>query len=74
MKTLTIAGSILLALGLAGVIWGGVVMHQDRDSIDIGEMHIVVDKGEFPPLGIAGAIGAGVGAVMIGIGASAGRD
>lgn len=74
MKTLTIAGSILLALGLAGVIWGGVVMHQDRDSIDIGEMHIVVDKGEFPPLGIAGAIGAAVGAVMIGVGATAGRD
>ena len=69
MKTLTLIGAILLALGLAGVIWGVVAMQDDRDEFDIGDVNIVVDEGDFPPLGIAGAISAGVGVLMIGAGA-----
>lgn len=73
MKSLTLIGSILLALGLAGVIWGLVEMYEDRDSFDIGDAHVVVDEGDFPPIGIAGAIGAGVGVLMIGVGAVGGK-
>ena len=73
MKTLTLIGAILLALGIAGVIWGVVEMQQDRDELDIGDVNIVVDEGQFPPIGIAGAIGAGVGVLMIGAGAMGGK-
>jgi len=73
MKTLTLIGAILLALGLAGVIWGVVAMQDDRDELEIGDVNIVVDEGDFPPIGIAGAISAGVGVLMIGAGAMSGK-
>ncbi|MBK8207704.1 MAG: hypothetical protein IPK87_13085 [Planctomycetes bacterium] len=74
MKTVTMLGVLLLALGLAGVIWGVVEMYEDRDTIDLGkDAEIVLDDGDFPPLGIAGAIAAGVGAIFITVGAVGGR-
>ncbi|MCA8915107.1 MAG: hypothetical protein KDB90_06815 [Planctomycetes bacterium] len=73
MKTLMTVGAILLALGLAGMIWGGVEMYNDRDTFDVGDVHVIVDEGDFPPIGIAGAIASGVGVLMIGTGAVAGR-
>jgi hypothetical protein len=65
MKILIYIGAPLLALGIAGVIWGLVSMYDDRDTIEIGDSQIVLDKGDFPPVGIAGAIVAGVGLVMV---------
>jgi hypothetical protein len=73
VKILILIGAPLLALGIAGVIWGLVSMYDDRDAIDVGDVHIVVDEGDFPPVGIAGAITAGVGAVMIAAGVMAGK-
>jgi hypothetical protein len=73
MKSLMLIGAILLALGIAGVIWGLVEMTDDRDTLEIGDSEIVFDEGDFPPIGIAGAIMAGVGLLMIGGGALAGR-
>ncbi len=74
MKVLTIVGSILLALGLAGVIWGVVQMQDDRDTLDIGDTEIVFDEGDFPPIGIAGAIGAGVGGLLLVLGVATGAS
>jgi hypothetical protein len=34
---------------------------------------VVVDEGDFPPIGVAGAIAAGVGVMMIGAAALAGK-
>ena len=73
MKILMLIGAILLALGIAGVIWGVVDMYDDRDTLEIGDSEIVFDEGDFPPVGIAGAIVAGVGLLMVGAGALAGR-
>jgi hypothetical protein len=73
MKTVTLLGVLLLALGLAGVIWGVVEMYDDRDTMEIGDSEIVFDEGDFPPLGIAGAIAAGLGVVLIVVGAASGR-
>jgi hypothetical protein len=73
MKVLMLIGAILLALGIAGVIWGVVDMYDDRDTLEIGDSEIVFDEGDFPPVGIAGAIVAGVGLLMVGAGALAGR-
>lgn len=73
MKALTLIGALLLALGLAGVIWGGVEMYDDRDTLEIGDTDIVLDEGDFPPVGIAGAITAGVGLVLLVVGAATGK-
>ena len=74
MKTITLIGVLLFVAGLAGVIWGVVEMYDDRDTIDLGkDYEIVFDDGDFPHLGIAGAITAGVGLVLIGVGAVSGR-
>jgi hypothetical protein len=74
MKALTLIGALLLALGLAGVIWGGVEMYDDRDTLEIGDTDIVLDEGDFPPIGIAGAITAGVGLVLLVVGAATGKS
>lgn len=66
-------GALLLALGLAGIIWGVVVMADDRDTLEIGDSTIVFDEGDFPPIGIAGAVAAGLGAVMLFVGGVSGR-
>lgn len=74
MKPLILVGVILFALGLAGVIWGLVAMADDRDVIDLGgDSQIVLDDGDFPPIGIAGAIAAGVGVLLIGAGMFTGK-
>ena len=74
MKSLTLIGVILLALGIAGVIWGFVAMADDRDTIDLGDdAEIILDDGDFPPIGIAGAIAAGLGAVLIVVGSVSGK-
>lgn len=73
MKNVALIGVVLLALGLAGVIWGFVDMFDDRDTLEIGDSEIVFDEGDFPPIGIAGAIAAGLGLVLIVVGAASGR-
>jgi hypothetical protein len=74
MKTITLIGTLLFVIGLTGVIWGVVEMYDDRDSIDMGEdVHIVLDEGDFPPVGIAGAIAGGIGLILIVIGGVGGK-
>jgi hypothetical protein len=74
MKALTLIGSILIVLGLAGVIWGLVAKYDDRAEVKLGsDVNIVLSEGKFPPIGIAGAIVAGVGVVMTVVGAAGSR-
>ncbi len=68
MKPLTIVGAILLALGAAGLIWGGVEYFDNRHDIEIGDVSVVVQD-DIPPLAIGGAIAAGVGLVALVAGA-----
>jgi hypothetical protein len=71
---LTSLGGLLLVLGIIGVIWGFVVMYEDRDTIDLGrDAEIIIDDGDFPAIGIASAIVGGVGLAMIAVGSLAGR-
>jgi hypothetical protein len=73
MKSLTLIGILLFVIGLAGVIWGVVEMYDDRDTIDLGkDVNIVLDDGDFPPIGIAGAIAAGLGLMLIVVGSVGG--
>ena len=73
MKPLMLIGVLLLALGLAGVIWGVVAKADDRDTLEIGDSTIVFDEGDFPPIGIVGAVAAGLGVVLMVVGGVGGR-
>lgn len=73
MKSLVLVGVLLLALGLAGVVWGVVDMVDDRDTLEIGDTSVVFDDGDFPPVGIAGAVAAGLGVVLILVGGAGSR-
>jgi hypothetical protein len=55
-------GVILIAIGLIGVIWGGVTYVKDRDTADIGPVPMSVvtkDRVSIPPF-------MGVGALIVG--------
>lgn len=74
MKSVMLVGVLLLVLGIAGTIWGVVVMVDDHDSIDLGgESTIVLDDGDFPPVGIAGLIVGGIGLIILAGGGIAAR-
>jgi hypothetical protein len=56
------------------VVWGVIEMYEDRDTISLGkDVTIVVDNGDYPPIGIAGAVIAAAGLVLTVIGATTGR-
>jgi hypothetical protein len=65
MKVLSLVGGLLLVVGIVGIVWGVIKMYEDRDTINVGkDIEIVVDDGDFPPIGVAGAAIAGVGLVV----------
>jgi hypothetical protein len=68
MKPLTIVGAILLALGAAGLIWGGVEYFDNRHDLQIGDVNVIIED-DIPPMAIGGAIAAGVGVVALVAGA-----
>ncbi len=66
MKSLMMIGTLLLVIGIVGTIWGVVVMADDRDVVDLGgDSQIVLDDGDFPPIGIAGLIVGGIGLITL---------
>lgn len=73
MRSLFTIGAILLALGIAGMIWGGIEYYQEREELEIGDVSLVVEDSEFPPQAIAGAVCAGLGVLALGAGAFGGR-
>jgi hypothetical protein len=72
MKPLMIFGVILMALGVAGMIWAGVEYYDDRKTLEIGDARFVIEDAEIPPVGIGGAIAFGVGVLAMGAGALGG--
>lgn len=74
MKILSFVGGLCFVLGLICVIWGVVEMYDGRDTMDLKrDASIIVDDGDFPRIGVAGAILGGIGLVIISVGALAGR-
>lgn len=64
MGGVKLLGTVLLILGLVGVAWGVFEMNQGKDIDPVRDVETVSDGG-FPTIGIAGAIGAGVGVLML---------
>jgi hypothetical protein len=61
-----ILGLILIALGLIGLVWGGINYTTREKVVDIGSLHVSDDKTHTIPLPpIAGAVGLIGGIVLL---------
>jgi hypothetical protein len=66
MNLMTIIGIILIALGVVGLIYGGITYTSSRNVIDMGSVHLQVDQKKQIPLSpIAGAAAVAIGVVLI---------
>jgi hypothetical protein len=66
---MTIIGVILIVLGAAGLIYGGITYTTSRNVVDMGSLHIQVDQNKQIPFSpIAGAVAIAVGVILIIVG------
>ncbi|MDF1545909.1 MAG: DUF3185 domain-containing protein [bacterium] len=66
MKTMTVFGMILIALGVIGLIYGGISYTSSRNAINMGDMYVQVDETRhFPFSPIAGTVAVLAGVVLI---------
>jgi hypothetical protein len=69
MKIMMIIGLILIALGVVGLIYGGITYTSSKDVVNVGSVHLQVDQKKQIPLSpIAGAVAVGIGTILIVIG------
>ena len=69
MNTLTVVGIVLIVLGVAGLIYGGITYTTSNEVVDMGSMHIEIDQRKEIPLSpIFGAVAVAVGVIMILVG------
>jgi hypothetical protein len=69
VNTTTIIGIILIALGVFGLIYGGITYTSSKDVVDVGSMHLQVDQKKqilLSPFAGAAAIAVGVILILIG--------
>jgi len=61
------AGTILIVLGLIGIVWGGITYTTKETVVDFGPVHITGDKEHTLPLPpLAGAVALIGGIVLLG--------
>lgn len=66
MRIMTIIGIILIALGVIGLIYGGITYTSSSNAITMGDMHLQVDETRHIPFSpIAGALAVLVGVILI---------
>ena len=64
MGIMRIAGILLIALGIVGLLYGAVTYSRNRETVDIGPIHATVQKRQTSPvLPVAGGI-----ALVLGVG------
>ena len=69
MRTMTIAGIVLIALGVFGLIYGGINYTSRENVVDMCSMHIQVNQNKQVPISpIAGAAAVSIGVIMIVVG------
>jgi len=63
-------GITLIALGLIGIVWGGIITYTTKETVvDIGPIHATRDKNHTVPLPpIAGAVALVGGIVLVAAG------
>lgn len=66
MKTMTIIGIILIVLGTIGLIYGGITYTSNRNTINMGDMHLQVNETRHIPFSpIAGGVAVLAGVILI---------
>jgi len=69
MKPMTIAGAVLIVLGLAALVYQGITYTSRETIVDIGPVHATADREKTLPLspvvGIA-AVAGGVALLLVG--------
>ena len=65
MKALVIVGALLIALGLAGLVWGGVTYTKSKETANLGPLDITVKEKKTVPLPTPVSVGAVVGGVVL---------
>lgn len=69
MNIITVLGIVLIVLGAAALIYGGITYTSSENVIDMGSMHVEVDQARHIPLSpIAGAASVVAGIVMMVVG------
>ena len=69
MKTMIVIGIILIALGVVGLIYGGITYTSSKNVVEMGSMRVQVDQEQQIPLSpIAGAAAVAVGVILILVG------
>ncbi len=69
MKIMMIIGLVLIALGVVGLIYGGITYTSSKDVVNLGSVHLQVDQKKQIPLSpIAGAAAVAIGTTLIVIG------
>jgi uncharacterized membrane protein YidH (DUF202 family) len=66
VNLLTVLGLVLIALGVVGLIYGGITYTATDKLIDVGDVHVNVNHEKKMPISpIAGAAAVAVGAVLL---------
>lgn len=69
MKAVTLIGIILIALGVVGLIYGGITYTSTKNVVDLGPIELKVDeKKEIPLPPILGAVAVVIGTTLILVG------
>jgi hypothetical protein len=69
MKAYVIVGALLIALGLIGLVAGGITYTKEKDTADLGPVGITVEqkkKVPIPPAVSVVSVIAGVGLLLVG--------
>ena len=69
MKTISIAGVVLIVLGLAALVYQGITYTSHETVVDLGPIHATADREKTIPLSpIVGivAVGGGIALLMAG--------
>jgi len=69
MRTMIVIGIILIALGVVGLIYGGITYTSSKNVVEMGSMRVQVDQEQQIPLSpVAGAAAVAVGVILILVG------
>ncbi len=69
MNTVTVIGLVLIAIGVVGLIYGGITYTSNKDVVDFGPMRIEVDQKKKIPLSpVVGAAAVAAGVILLLIG------
>ena len=69
MKPMAIAGIVLIVLGLAALVYGGINYSTTETVIDIGPLQATAEEQKrfpLPPVAGIAAVGAGVALIVLG--------